>query len=75
MGYGDFNQNNNSQSKGLLAAGWRPLNRDLDLGFFANIVVNDSWNLAKRSADFFSDLADAVSRKQYLQKNLDLNPD
>jgi ATPase family associated with various cellular activities (AAA) len=65
MGYGDFNQNNNSQSKGLLAAGWRPLNRDLDLGFFTNIVVNDTWNLAKRSADFFSDVADAVSRKQY----------
>jgi hypothetical protein len=65
MGYGDFNQNNNAQNKGLLAAGWRPLNRDLDLGFFANIVVNDTWNLAKRSADFFSDVADALSRKQY----------
>ncbi len=65
MGYGDFNQNNNSQSKGLLAAGWRPLNRDLDVSFFANIVVNDTWNLAKRSADFFSDVADALSRKQY----------
>jgi hypothetical protein len=65
MGYGDFNQNNNAQNKGLLAAGWRPLNRDLDVGFFANIVVNDTWNLAKRSADFFSDVADALSRKQY----------
>jgi hypothetical protein len=65
MGYGDFNQNNNAQNKGLLAAGWRPLNRDLDVSFFANIVVNDTWNLAKRSADFFSDVADALSRKQY----------
>jgi hypothetical protein len=65
MGYDNFNQNNNAQNKGLLAAGWRPLNRDLDLGFFANIVVNDTWNLAKRSADFFSDIADALSRKQY----------
>jgi hypothetical protein len=65
MGYDNFNQNNNAQSKGLLASGWRPLNRDLDVGFFANIIVNDSWSLAKRSADFLSDVADAVSRKQY----------
>jgi ATPase family associated with various cellular activities (AAA) len=65
MGYDNFNQNNNAQSKGLLASGWRPLNRDLDIGFFANIVVNDTWSLAKRSADFVSDVADALSRKQY----------
>jgi ATPase family associated with various cellular activities (AAA) len=65
MGYDNFNQNNNAQSKGLLASGWRPLNRDLDVGFFANIVVNDTWSLAKRSADFLSDVADALSRKQY----------
>jgi hypothetical protein len=65
MGYDNFNQSNNAQSKGLLASGWRPLTRDLDLGFFANIVVNDTWSLARRSADFVSDLADAVSRKQY----------
>ncbi len=65
MGYDNFNQTNNAQSKGLLASGWRPLNRDLDIGFFANIVVNDSWSLAKRSADFLSDVADALSRRQY----------
>jgi ATP-dependent Zn protease len=65
MGYGDFNQNNNAQNKGLLAAGWRPLNRDLDVGFFANIVVNDTWNFTKRGVDFMSDVADALSRKQY----------
>ncbi len=65
MGYDNFNQNNNAQSKGLLASGWRPLNRDLDIRFFANIVVNDTWSLAKRSADFVSDVADALSRKQY----------
>jgi ATPase family associated with various cellular activities (AAA) len=65
MGYDNFNQSNNAQNKGLLAAGWRPLNRDLDLGFFANIVVNDTWNLTKRSVDFLSDVADALSRKQY----------
>ncbi|WP_309741959.1 AAA family ATPase [Chamaesiphon sp. OTE_20_metabat_361] len=65
MGYDNFNQTNNAQSKGLLASGWRPLNRDLDVGFFANIVVNDTWSLAKRSADFLSDVADALSRRQY----------
>jgi ATP-dependent Zn protease len=65
MGYDNFNQTNNAQSKGLLSSGWRPLNRDLDIEFFANIVVNDTWSLAKRSADFVSDVADAISRKQY----------
>jgi ATPase family associated with various cellular activities (AAA) len=65
MGYDNYNQNNNAQNKGLLAAGWRPLNRDLDLRFFANIIVNDTWNLTKRSVDFLSDIADALSRKQY----------
>lgn len=67
MTYGDFNQgnNNNGQNKGLLAAGWRPLNRDIDLGFLINIIFNDTWNLAKRGVDFASDVADALSRKQY----------
>jgi hypothetical protein len=64
MGYDDRNQNN-AQNKGLLASGWRPLNRDLDIGFLTNIVVNDTWNLTKRSVDFASDVADALSRKQY----------
>jgi hypothetical protein len=64
MGYDDRNQNN-AQNKGLLASGWRPLNRDLDIGFLANIVLNDTWNLTKRSVDFASDVADALSRKQY----------
>jgi hypothetical protein len=59
MGYGDYNQNNNSQhNKGLLASGWRPLNRDLDWEFLWNIVVNDPWNLTKRTVDFASDVAD-----------------
>lgn len=65
MGYGDFNQNNNAQNKGLLALGWRPLNRDLNLEFFGSLVVNDTWNLTKRTADLVSDIADALSRKQY----------
>lgn len=65
MGYDNYSQGNSVRNKGLLASGWRPLNRDLDLGFFANIVVNDTWSLAKRSADFLSDVADALSRKQY----------
>ncbi len=65
MGYGDFNQNNNAQNKGLLASGWRPLNRDLDVGFLANIIFNDTWNLTKRSVDFASDVADALTRRQY----------
>ena len=65
MGYGDFNQNSNARNQGLLALGWRPLNRDLDLEFFASLVVNDTWNLTKRTADLVSDIADALSRKQY----------
>ncbi len=65
MGYDNYSQGNSVRNKGLLASGWRPLNRDLDLGFFANIVINDTWSLTKRSADFLSDVADALSRKQY----------
>ena len=65
MGYSNSNQTNSAQNKGLLAAGWRPLNRDIDPAFLANVVVNDTWNLAKRGADFFSDVADALTRKQY----------
>jgi hypothetical protein len=67
MGYGDYSNNNNNsdRNKGLLASGWRPLNRDLDLGFFAHLVFNDTWNLTKRTVDFASDVADALSRKQF----------
>jgi hypothetical protein len=65
MGFGDFNQGNNVQNKGLLAFGWRPLNRDLDLEFFASLAINDTWNMTRRAADLVSDIADALSRRQY----------
>jgi hypothetical protein len=54
-----------AQNKGLLASGWRPLSRDLDLGFLWNVVWNDPINLAKKSLDLLSDIADATGRREY----------
>jgi hypothetical protein len=66
MGFDGYNNSgNNAQNKGLLASGWRPLNRDFDFGFFLNIATNDTWNLTKRGVDFASDLADALTRRQF----------
>jgi hypothetical protein len=56
---------NGAQNKGLLAYGWRPLSRDLDLGFLWNVVWNDPINLAKKSLDLLSDIADATGRREY----------
>jgi ATPase family associated with various cellular activities (AAA) len=67
MAFGDFNRQgkDSAQNKGLLASGWRPMSRDLDLGFLWNIVWNDPANLTKKSLDLVSDIADATGRREY----------
>ncbi len=67
MAAGDYNRQgrDGAQNKGLLASGWRPLSRDLDLGFLWNVVWNDPINLAKKSLDLVSDVADASGRREY----------
>ncbi|MEA5470909.1 AAA family ATPase [Spirulina sp. 06S082] len=59
------NQNNQQQSQGLLGSGWRPLERNFDLNFFFYLVQNDPWEVAQKSLDCASDLADAVGRNNY----------
>jgi len=36
------NSNNNQNKQNLLASGWRPLNRDLDLGFLWHLIQSDT---------------------------------
>ncbi|MBE9125059.1 MULTISPECIES: AAA family ATPase [unclassified Coleofasciculus] len=63
------NQNNsirnNLQSSGLLGAGWRPLSRQFDWEFFLHLVKNDSAELAQKTLDFTSDIADTLGRNHY----------
>ncbi len=67
MAFGDYNRQgkDGAQNKGLLAAGWRPLSRDLDPGFLWNILWNDPANLAKKGLDLVSDITDATGRREY----------
>ena len=63
------NQNDNSasnhQGRGLLGAGWRPLNREFDWNFFSHLVSNDPWELTQKTLDFASDVADVLGRNNY----------
>jgi hypothetical protein len=67
MAFGDYNRSNRdgAQNKGLLAAGWRPLSRDLNLGFLWNVLWNDPGTLTKKSLDLLSDIADATGRREF----------
>jgi ATPase family associated with various cellular activities (AAA) len=56
---------NNPQNRGLLGAGWRPLNRQLDMSFLLHLATNDTWELGQKSMNLFSHLADAMGRNQY----------
>jgi len=56
---------NNHQSRGLLTAGWRPLNREFDWEYFRHLVSNDPWELTQKTLGFVSDIADALGRTQY----------
>jgi ATPase family associated with various cellular activities (AAA) len=62
------NNNNNQEqfkSKGLLGSGWRPLSRDFDVNYFLHLVSHDSWELAQKTLDFASDIADTLGRNGY----------
>lgn len=68
LGYSS-NQNDNSasnqQGRGLLGAGWRPLNREFDWDFFCHLISNDPWELTQKTLDFASDVADVLGRNNY----------
>ncbi|GAB4187225.1 MAG: AAA family ATPase [Coleofasciculaceae cyanobacterium] len=65
FGSEDNTARNNLQGRGLLGAGWRPLSRQFDWDFFWHLVSNDSWELAQKTLDFASDIADTLGRSQY----------
>ncbi|MEG4282886.1 AAA family ATPase [Microcoleus sp. A006_D1] len=60
----NFNQNN-PQNRGLLGSGWRPLYRQFDLQHLLHLASNDPVELAQKSLDAASDIADAMGRHQY----------
>ena len=60
----NFNQNN-SQNRGLLGSGWRPLYREFDWQHFLHIASTDPKELAQKTLDVVSDIADAMGRQQY----------
>ncbi len=55
----------NKNRRNLLASGWRPLQRDFDLGFFWEIICNDTYELNKKTVDLLSYYADALGRTNY----------
>lgn len=70
MGSGSFwnddsTGQNNVQSRGLLASGWRPLSRQIDLSFLLHLATNDTWELTQKTLDLASDIADAMERRDY----------
>jgi ATPase family associated with various cellular activities (AAA) len=60
----NFNQNN-PQNRGLLGSGWRPLYRQLDWDYLLHLASSDPLELAQKSLDAASDIADAMGRHQY----------
>ncbi|MBW4682349.1 MAG: ATP-binding protein [Microcoleus vaginatus WJT46-NPBG5] len=65
FGNEDASGYNHPQSRGLLGAGWRPLNRDIDWGFLWHIVSTDTWELSRKALDIASDIADALGRNEF----------
>lgn len=56
---------NNSQSRGLLGAGWRPLPRQFDLDFLWHLASKDSFELTQKTLKVASSIADALGRNYY----------
>ncbi|MDX2215730.1 MAG: AAA family ATPase [Oculatellaceae cyanobacterium bins.114] len=53
------------QAKGLLASGWRPLVRQLDLSFLGQLVLHDTWELSYKVMDVTSSVANAMGRNEF----------
>lgn len=61
----DSPNSKNSQNRGLLGAGWRPLPRQFEWDFLFHLVSNDSSELAQKSLKVASSVADALGRNYY----------
>lgn len=62
--FNQYNQFQHSQQQGqnLLAAGWRPLNRDFDWNYFLHLVQNDGDELNRRMMGAVSTITDSLGR-------------
>ncbi|MEG4800071.1 AAA family ATPase [Microcoleus sp. ARI1-B5] len=66
MGDRENNLNqNNPQNRGLLGSGWRPLYRQFDWEHLLHLASSDPRELAQKTLDAASDIADAMGRHQY----------
>ncbi|OLP16852.1 AAA family ATPase [Leptolyngbya sp. 'hensonii'] len=63
--YEDIPEHRNTQGQSLLKSGWRPLSRDLDLGFLTQLVLNDPMELTRKTLDLVSDLANTLGRRDH----------
>jgi hypothetical protein len=61
----DNSAKNNPQNRGLLGAGWRPLNRELNWEYLFHLATNDTWELSHKALHLISNLGDALGRNQY----------
>ncbi|WP_392535759.1 AAA family ATPase [Nostoc sp. C117] len=66
----DYFRNNdgtpgNNTRQSLLASGWRPFQRELDLGFLCTLLSNDSRELTQKSLNLASNIADILGRNNY----------
>lgn len=59
------NSNPNNNRNNLLANGWRPVQRNFDLGYFWHILQNDAQELGQKSLNLASYYADALGRTNY----------
>ena len=60
----NFTQNN-PQNRGLLGSGWQPLYRQFDWEHFLHLASADPKELAQKTLDVASDIADSMGRHQY----------
>lgn len=62
--FNQFNQfqQNQQQGQSLLAAGWRPLNRDFDWNYFLQLAQNDGDELNRRMMSAVSTIAESLGR-------------
>jgi len=69
MVFDDFRNNEgnsaNNNRQNLLSSGWRPLQRDFDLGYFGQILFHDTQELTQKSINLASYYADALARRDY----------
>lgn len=71
MGIRHFNNNQNHphyrerRDQDLLGSGWQPLQRNFDWEYLYQLIQSDPKQLTQKAVDLASDIADAVTRRDY----------